>query len=199
MAFLFTFQAVLELDLVIMFCFPRIKIVLFCYERNFYPVDFAFVIERNCELSSISLDKAINTLREWFSRSKRYGTSFSLVYFDLNGLKLVNDKYGHQAGDLLLRSVVGVVKKLLRDSDVLFRMGGDEFMVLCPDTDRQGALTCAERMQNAVSGITIVDQSVTFAYGIAHSSEDYKDMDDMLHSADASMYECKKQMHAGRK
>ncbi|MBO7550421.1 MAG: diguanylate cyclase [Fibrobacter sp.] len=142
---------------------------------------------------------AMYTLREWFSRSKRYGTSFSLVYFDLNGLKLVNDKYGHQAGDLLLRSVVGVVKKLLRDSDVLFRMGGDEFMVLCPDTDRQGALTCAERMQNAVSGITIVDQSVTFAYGIAHSSEDYKDMDDMLHSADASMYECKKQMHAGRK
>ena len=141
---------------------------------------------------------AMYTLREWFSRSKRYGTSFSLVYFDLNGLKLVNDKYGHQAGDLLLRSVVGVVKKLLRDSDVLFRMGGDEFMVLCPDTDRQGALTCAERMQNAVSGITIVDQSVTFAYGIAHSSEDYKDMDDMLHSADASMYECKKQMHRGR-
>ena len=78
-------------------------------------------------------------------------------------------------------------------------MGGDEFMVLCPDTDRQGALTCAERMQKAVAGITIVDQSVTFAYGIAHSSDDYKDMDDMLHSADASMYECKKQMHAGRK
>ncbi|MBO7105514.1 MAG: diguanylate cyclase, partial [Fibrobacter sp.] len=96
---------------------------------------------------------AMYTLREWFSRSKRYGTTFSLVYFDLNGLKLVNDKYGHQAGDLLLRSVVGVVKKLLRDSDVLFRMGGDEFMVICPDTDRQGALTCAERMQKAVAGI----------------------------------------------
>ena len=95
---------------------------------------------------------AMYTLREWFSRSKRYGTTFSLIYFDLNGLKLVNDKYGHQAGDLLLRSVVGVVKKLLRDSDVLFRMGGDEFMVLCPDTDRQGALTCAERMQKAVAG-----------------------------------------------
>ena len=142
---------------------------------------------------------AMFTLREWFSRSKRYGTNFSMIYFDLNGLKLINDQYGHQAGDLLLRSVVGVVKKLLRESDLLFRMGGDEFMVLCPDTDKDGALICAERMQEAVAGITIVDKTVTFAYGVAHSSEDFKDMDDMLHAADAAMYECKKQMHAGKR
>jgi diguanylate cyclase (GGDEF)-like protein len=141
---------------------------------------------------------AIYTLREWFSRSKRYGTHFSMVYFDLNGLKAVNDKFGHQAGDLLLRAVVKACKDLLRESDVLFRMGGDEFMVLCPDTDRAGALICAERMQKAVGDITIVDQKVSFAYGIAYSGEVYKDMDEMLHSADASMYECKKKMHAGR-
>lgn len=142
---------------------------------------------------------AMFTLREWFSRSKRYGTAFSMIYFDLNGLKLINDQYGHQAGDLLLRSVVGVVKKLLRESDLLFRMGGDEFMVLCPDTDKNGALICAERMQEAVAGITIVDKTVTFAFGVVHSSEDFKDMDDMLHSADAAMYECKKKMHAGKR
>jgi diguanylate cyclase (GGDEF)-like protein len=141
---------------------------------------------------------AIYTLREWFSRSKRYGTHFSMVYFDLNGLKMVNDKFGHQAGDLLLRAVVKACKDLLRESDVLFRMGGDEFMVLCPDTDKAGALICAERMQKAVGDITIVDQKVSFAYGIAYSGEVYKDMDEMLHSADASMYECKKKMHAGR-
>jgi diguanylate cyclase (GGDEF)-like protein len=121
-----------------------------------------------------------------------------MVYFDLNGLKAVNDKFGHQAGDLLLRAVVKACKDLLRESDVLFRMGGDEFMVLCPDTDRAGALICAERMQKAVGDITIVDQKVSFAYGIAYSGEVYKDMDEMLHSADASMYECKKKMHAGR-
>ena len=138
------------------------------------------------------------TLREWFARSKRYGTPFSMIYFDLNGLKTINDKYGHQAGDLLLRSVVGACKKLLRESDTLFRMGGDEFMVLCPDTDKRGAFICAERMQESVRGVTIVDQTVSFAYGIAHSSEDYKDMDEMLHSADTSMYECKKKMHGER-
>jgi diguanylate cyclase (GGDEF)-like protein len=142
---------------------------------------------------------AIYTLREWFSRSKRYGTPFSMIYFDLNGLKSVNDKFGHQAGDLLLRAVVKACKDLLRESDVLFRMGGDEFMVLCPDTDKPGALICAERMQKAVGDITIVDQKVSFAYGIAYSGEVYKDMDEMLHSADASMYECKKRMHAARK
>ena len=138
------------------------------------------------------------SLREWFARSKRYGTPFSMIYFDLNGLKTINDKYGHQAGDLLLRSVVTSCKKLLRESDLLFRMGGDEFMVLCPDTDKRGAFICAERMLEAVKGVTIVDQSVSFAYGIAHSSEDYNDMDEMLHSADTSMYECKKKMHGDK-
>ena len=98
------------------------------------------------------------TLREWFARSKRYGTPFSMIYFDLNGLKTINDKYGH----------------------------------------KRGAFICAERMQESVRGVTIVDQSVSFAYGIAHSSEDYKDMDEMLHSADTSMYECKKKMHGER-
>lgn len=142
---------------------------------------------------------AMYSLREWFSRSKRYGTTFAMIYFDLNGLKMINDKYGHQAGDLLLRSVVGVVKKLLRESDMLFRMGGDEFMVLCPDTDKKGAIVCADRMQEAVSSITIIDKSVTFAYGIAHSSDNYKDMDDMLQSADSAMYECKQKMHNAAK
>lgn len=134
------------------------------------------------------------SLREFFSRSRRYGTQFSLIYFDLNGLKVINDKYGHQAGDLLLRSVTGAIKKLLRDSDLFFRMGGDEFMILCSETDRRGAMICVDRMNKAISEITIVDKKTSFAYGIAHSSEDYKDMDDMLHSADVSMYECKKKM-----
>lgn len=134
------------------------------------------------------------SLREWFARSKRYGTHFSLIYFDLNGLKQINDDYGHQAGDLLLRAVVSACKKLLRESDMLFRMGGDEFMVLCPDTDKRGAFICAERMQEAVKAVTIVDKSASFAYGVAHSSDDYREMDEMLHSADSAMYDCKKKM-----
>lgn len=134
------------------------------------------------------------SLREWFSRSRRYGNPFALIYFDVNGLKVVNDRYGHQAGDLMLRSVVNAVKSSLRESDLLFRMGGDEFMIICPETDKKGAFSCVERMQKAVNDITIVDQKVSFAYGIAHSSEDYPEMDDMLHSADVSMYDCKKKM-----
>lgn len=134
------------------------------------------------------------SLREWFSRHKRYGNQFAMIYFDLNGLKAVNDIHGHQAGDLLLRSVVNAAKEILRETDLLFRMGGDEFMVICPETDKAGAFACVERMQKAIASITIVDKKVSFAYGIAHSSEDYKEVDDMMHSADASMYECKKKM-----
>lgn len=141
---------------------------------------------------------AMFSLREWFSRSLRYGTHFSMIYFDLNGLKQINDKYGHQAGDLLLRSVVNACKDLLRESDMLFRMGGDEFMVLCPDTDKKGAFICAERMQEAVKKVTIVDKKVSFAYGVAYSADGFKEMDDMLHVADAAMYECKKKMKNGK-
>ena len=141
---------------------------------------------------------AICSLRELFARSKRYGTNFSIVYFDLNGLKKINDQHGHLAGDLLLRSVVNACNKLLRESDMLFRMGGDEFLVICPDTDLKGAFVCAERMQESVKSLTIVDQGVSFAYGTASTAEDYKDMDEMLHSADTSMYECKKKMHGER-
>jgi diguanylate cyclase (GGDEF)-like protein len=136
----------------------------------------------------------VYSLREWFSRSKRYGTQFAIIYFDLNGLKSINDDYGHQAGDLLLRSVSGAIKEILRETDQLFRMGGDEFMVICPETDKRGAFICAERMQRAASEITIVDKRASFAFGIAHSSEDYKEMDDMLHSADISMYKMKDEM-----
>ena len=141
---------------------------------------------------------AMYSLRELFARSKRYGTQFSLIYFDLNGLKRVNDEHGHLAGDLLLRSIVSTSKKMLRESDMLFRMGGDEFMVLCPDTDLKGTFVCVERMLEAVKALTIVNQTVSFAYGVASSTEDYKDMDEMLHSADVSMYECKRKMHACR-
>ena len=116
----------------------------------------------------------------------------------MNGLKKINDQHGHLAGDLLLRSVVTSCNKLLRESDMLFRMGGDEFLVICPDTDLKGAFVCAERMQEAVKSLTIVDQTVCFAYGTASSAEDYKDMDEMLRSADASMYECKRKMRAAR-
>lgn len=134
---------------------------------------------------------AMFTVKEWFARSIRYGTLFSLIYIDVNDLKKTNDLHGHQAGDLLLRSMVAHVKKTLRESDMLFRMGGDEFMILCPDTDRRGAEICVDRMKNALQGMVIVDQPVTFAYGIAASSEKYDSMDAMLHIADSAMYACK--------
>lgn len=142
---------------------------------------------------------AMHSLREWFARNKRYGTHFSLIYFDINGLKQINDSYGHQAGDLLLRAVVNACKKLLRESDMLFRMGGDEFMMICPETDKRGAFICADRMQEAVQHVTIVDRKVSFAYGVAHTSDDYRDIDEMLHSVENSMNESKQKGRNSRK
>ena len=124
---------------------------------------------------------------------------YQLLMFDVNGLKQTNDTMGHEAGDELITTVGQAIKAVVLSSGKVFRVGGDEFMVICPETDKKGAFICVERMQKAISNITIVDKKVSFAYGVAHSSEDYKEMDDMLHNADVSMYECKKKMKAERR
>lgn len=141
---------------------------------------------------------ALFTLREWFSRCKRYGTHFALIYIDLNAFKQVNDLFGHQAGDMFLCSVVAAVRKVLRESDMLFRMGGDEFMILCPNTEKEGANICVDRMSLEVSKIAIASRMASFAYGVVHSSDDYGSVDDMLHAADDAMYLCKSRMETQR-
>jgi diguanylate cyclase (GGDEF)-like protein len=107
---------------------------------------------------------------------------------------MINDAYGHTAGDAYICFARDAIQEHLPEDSFLFRMGGDEFLVICPETDKKGAMVCAERMQKSVSEITIVDKRASFAYGIAYSAEDYKEMDDMLHSADVSMYKMKQEM-----
>src|SRR5574344_1319232 len=109
---------------------------------------------------------ALFSLREWFSRCKRYGSHFALIYIDLNGFKQVNDLFGHQAGGMFLCSVVAAVRKVLRESDMLFRMGGDEFMIVCPNTEKEGANICVDRMSHEVSKIAIASRMAYKRNGI---------------------------------
>lgn len=103
--------------------------------------------------------------------ANRYQSPLSLAVFDIDFFKKVNDQYGHAAGDLVLKSMVDTVKNNCRDTDSLFRLGGEEFALILTKTDPQGAFAIADRIRSAVAGTPICfDQqqiAVTISIGIS--------------------------------
>jgi diguanylate cyclase (GGDEF)-like protein len=84
------------------------------------------------------------------ARARRYGRRLSVLYVDLDGLKRVNDAHGHRIGDHLILALARTLLGSVRSSDSVGRLGGDEFLVLLPETDGEGALACAERLRQAL-------------------------------------------------
>jgi diguanylate cyclase (GGDEF)-like protein len=132
---------------------------------------------------------------------ERYGAPCSLLYFDVNGLKAINDTFGHAAGDAALIHLAEVLLSQTRSSDVVGRLGGDEFGVLLARADEAGALRKAERLADAVARAqfvwkgTIIPMSV--AYG-AHRLGPGEDPQVALAAADRAMYRHKQARWAGR-
>jgi diguanylate cyclase (GGDEF)-like protein len=92
---------------------------------------------------------------ELFKISKRYGKKFSIVMMDIDFFKDVNDTYGHEAGDRVLQALADVFRGLIREVDVLGRYGGEEFILLLPETDMNGASKIAERIRKTVEGLEV--------------------------------------------
>lgn len=105
------------------------------------------------------------------ARSSRYGHSLALCLFDLDGFKAVNDRLGHPAGDEVLQGIAGVIDSS-RLTDDAFRIGGDEFAVLMPETDLGGAKIAAERLIDALAEAHLGGRDVTASYGVAATTGD---------------------------
>jgi diguanylate cyclase (GGDEF)-like protein/PAS domain S-box-containing protein len=119
----------------------------------------------------------------------------SLVMVDIDEFKAVNDRFGHVGGDTVLVGIAALARRLSRDSDQLFRMGGDEFVLYLPGVARTGALAIAERLRAAVAHSTFVtDARVTVSLGVAELRAD-DTIEGWLQRADAALYEAKR---AGR-
>ncbi len=135
-------------------------------------------------------------------RTRRFPAPLGLMMLDIDHFKQVNDRFGHQAGDDVLRAVAGAVSACARDIDVAARYGGEEMAVLLPGADTAGALAAAERLRKAVqeldTGIRDADGDpvrVTVSLGVASLGEGPADGDDLVAQADAALYRAKR---AGR-
>jgi len=137
-----------------------------------------------------------NRLEEEISKAKRYGTSLSIIYMDVDGLKRVNDRYGHLFGDRVLTKLANLMKSLLRRYDSLCRFGGDEFIMILPDTERETAKKIAGRICDKIQRHTFEmgkeKIKLTVSMGIAVFPEDADNKIDLLDRADEEMYRVKR-------
>jgi diguanylate cyclase (GGDEF)-like protein len=136
------------------------------------------------------------TLEGEIRRARRYGSAVSVVFMDLDGFKLVNDAYGHRAGSATLTEVAQVITRSVRDSDFVARYGGDEFVLMLPETPARRALQMAERVRrrianNRFKGGVGADIYLTASFGVASFPEHATQAEKLIELADAAMYEAK--------
>jgi diguanylate cyclase (GGDEF)-like protein len=130
-----------------------------------------------------------------FGQALRYDRPASVLMIDSDNLKRVNDAYGHDAGNRLLRQLASAIQAELRSSDVPARYGGDEFIVLLPETPPKGAMDVAERIRSAISGTALalegrsIDASVSV--GVACFPEDGRSLDALAARADRALLQAK--------
>jgi diguanylate cyclase (GGDEF)-like protein len=138
------------------------------------------------------------TFEKELNRSRRYGSPLGLVILDLHRFKEVNDKHGHPRGDDVLRAAAATLRKALRTSDFAFRIGGDEFALLLPQTDAAQALALSRRIESVFAESVLPLQlsiSVTMDHGVATYPQDGEQPDQLFHIADDRLYRLKHSNH----
>lgn len=136
-----------------------------------------------------------NTLSLEIKKSSRYNQFFSILMIDADNLKNINDQFGHAAGDSAIKAMAHTIKYCLRESDVLARYGGDEFIVLLPQTDQNNATEAAERIRKAIENTSFDLEGhqikSTVSIGIASFPSQAKNTNDLLRYADKALYKSK--------
>ena len=130
-----------------------------------------------------------------FSRYKRYDNVTSVVMFDIDHFKRVNDTYGHQAGDEVIRQVSQALRDNLRTTDIAGRYGGEEFGVLLPDTNADSAVVFCERLRKQIEAMEVVHDGQTIKFtvslGVSQANPSATDYKAWLEQSDQALYYCK--------
>ena len=152
------------------------------------------------ELTGLSNRRvAIRRLDEWWEAAVRYQQPLACVLLDIDHFKCFNDRHGHDVGDAVLRHVSTVLQRNTRACDLLCRIGGEEFLLLCPSTTAAEASNAAERLRRAVESNALdrngAELSVTVSAGVSERDTTTADSDELLKNADNALYAAKQ---AGR-
>jgi diguanylate cyclase (GGDEF)-like protein len=122
-------------------------------------------------------------------KAKRYGSTFSIIFFDLDHFKEVNDNFGHLAGDEVLEEITKIVSKANRSADIFARYGGEEFIILAPETDISGALIHAERLRNEIEKYEFKTVGhITSSFGVTQFNAEKDTVETLLDRADKALY-----------
>ena len=171
----------------------------------------AIAIERSLlyeEIKNLSVIDALTNLfnrrkmeedlRNELERSKRYTRPLSILMVDIDYFKNYNDFHGHQKGDEVLRKIAELLRKNLRAIDKVYRYGGEEFIVLLPEVDKEGALACAERLRRKVEQEPFEGEEqsqpsgkITISIGVASYPLDGDSIEKLIEAADSALYRAK--------
>jgi diguanylate cyclase (GGDEF)-like protein len=134
-----------------------------------------------------------DSLKRMAAQAGRTSSPLSVIFCDLDHFKRINDTFGHDRGDEVLAAVGALLRAEVRASDLPGRMGGEEFLVLLPDTDRTGAVEVAEKVRLALHGVKAPELQgpVTASFGVATLPDDAVDVDVLLRIADRALYTAK--------
>jgi diguanylate cyclase (GGDEF)-like protein len=134
-----------------------------------------------------------------FARASRYARPLSLVIFDVDEFKDVNDTYGHMAGDSVLQRIANRARELSRAEQILGRIGGDEFAILCPEVEPEGVRIYVDRLRDEIASMEHIEGNrsfrVTCSFGIASLKPSLSRVVELFEEADAALYTSK---HRGR-
>ncbi len=135
-------------------------------------------------------------LEEETQRSSRHKLLFSIIFLDIDDFKNFNDTHGHLYGDKLLVDMVNIIKKNLRKNDIVGRYGGEEFIILAPETDKKGGLALTQKILNSVNEYSFTGKetnvdNVSFSAGVASFPGDGKTVEELISKSDGAMYSAK--------
>lgn len=128
-------------------------------------------------------------------RASRYQHSLSLLFFDLDKFKRLNDDYGHQAGDIVLIEVTKLISSLLRETDLFGRYGGEEFAIILPDTPQEGAMEVAKRICRRVAATPVIYQQQQLKTSVSVGVSEFSAVstaDELIQQADLALYQAKR-------
>ncbi len=133
----------------------------------------------------------LKSLEKEIMRLNRYEGNLSIMFIDIDDFKQLNDKYGHTVGDIVLKELANLIRSSLRDVDIAARFGGEEFVIMLPNTNQEGALTTAKRLQDMLKVTLLAGHTISVSIGIASYTQGLA-AKSIIDRADKAMYKVKR-------